>query len=218
MAAPTDGRGGIPSSGGTSDLKPKRYSDKRVFLLYVAFCIQLLSALFFLGDLWSEVLNLRSRSIPWVWQEYIQALASIGLVTGLLVSGAFLRSSLGRLKRMGRQIDIASGNFEAHLMEMFGRWNLSPSEQGVAILAIKGFSNLEISNLRGTTPATIKSQMNSVFRKAGLANRQQLIAFLVEDLLAGVSLEPPHRDGGGKPAERSSLALDGAHAESSALN
>jgi DNA-binding CsgD family transcriptional regulator len=182
----------------------------------VAFCIQLLSASFFLGELWSEVLNLRTTPIPWIWQEYIQALASIGLVTGLLVSGAFLRSSLRRLRNMGRQIDIAAGNFEAHLMEVFKRWNLSPSEQAVAVLAIKGFSNLEISNLRGTALATIKSQMNSIFRKAGLASRPQLIAFLVEDLLAGVSLEPPHRDAGGKAAGLSPRAPETRDAQAAA--
>ena len=35
--------------------------------------------------------------------------------------------------------------------------------------------------------STIKSQMNSIFRKAGFSSRQQLISFLVEELLAGVS-------------------------------
>ena len=90
---------------------------------------------------------------------------------------------------------------------------LSPSEKAVAVLAIKGFSNLEISNLRGTALATIKSQMNSVFRKAGLTNRQQLIAFLVEDLLAGVSLEPPRHDASRRPAEPSSAAVGTTQAQ-----
>ena len=157
----------------------------------------MLSALFFLGELWSEVLDLRSTPLPWAWQEYIQTLASIGLVTELLVSFAFLRSSLGRLRTMGRQIDVAAGNFEAHLIDVFRRWSLSASEQQVALLAIKGFSNLEIANLRGTTLATIKSQMNAIFRKAGLISRQQLIAYLVEDLLAGVSLGSTERAVGG---------------------
>jgi DNA-binding CsgD family transcriptional regulator len=166
-----------------------------VWLLYLALALQVLSALFFVGELWSEILNLRSEPIPWIWQEYIQTLASIGLLVGVLVSGLFLRLSLRRIDHMGRQIDVVAGNFQGHLLALFERWGFSPSEQAVAVFAMKGFSNNEIAVLRGTSSSTIKSQMNSIFRKAGFSNRQQLIAFLVEDLLAGVSVAgtPPER-------------------------
>ena len=53
------------------------------------------------------------------------------------------------------------------------------------IYAIKGFSNAEIGELRGTSAATVKSQMNAIYRKTGFSNRQQLIAFMVEELLHG---------------------------------
>ena len=163
---------------------------RRVWLLYLAFGLQVLSALFFVGDLWTEILGLRSEPIPWVWQEYIQTLASAGLVVGVMVSGVFLRLSLRRIHHMGRQIDVAAGNFQHHMLALFDRWGFSPSEQAVAVFAMKGFSNSEIAELRGTSMSTIKSQMNSIFRKAGFSSRQQLISFLVEDLLAGVSIAP----------------------------
>ena len=51
---------------------------------------------------------------------------------------------------------------------------------------MKGFSNAEVAELRGTTAATVKSQLNSIYRKSGCANRQQLISFLVEDMLSGL--------------------------------
>src|SRR5688572_21025161 len=172
-------------------LKHGKLKDRRILLLYVAFGFQMLSAVFFVGDLWSEVLNLRSWPLPWQLQEVIQILASVGLVTGVAVSGWFLRLSLRRMERMGQQIDAAAGNFQDHLRTLFEAWSLSPSEQAVAVFAMKGFSNGEIAELRGTSASTIKSQMNSVYRKAGFANRQQLISFLVEDLLAGVSAEMP---------------------------
>ena len=185
----------------------KLTGDRRVLLLYLAFGFQFLSALFFVGELWSEVFNLRSQPIPWQWQEYIQILASVGLITGVVVSGWFLRLSWRRMERMGRQIDVATGNFEQHMRDLFTAWNLSPSEQAVAVYAMKGFSNGEIADLRGTSASTIKSQMNSVYRKAGLSNRQQLISYLVEDLLAGVSTEQV-TDGG----ERSRQAVGAAPA------
>ena len=169
---------------------------RRVWLLYLAFGLQVLSALFFVGDLWTEILGLRSEPIPWVWQEYIQILASVGLVVGVIVGGVFLRLSLNRIHHMSRQIDVAAGNFQHHMLALFDRWGFSPSEQTVAVFAMKGFSNSEIAELRGTSMSTIKSQMNSIFRKTGFSGRQQLISFLVEDLLAGVSTaaeaaEPP---------------------------
>src|SRR5690606_18610029 len=115
---------------------------------------------------------------------YIQILASVGLIVGVVVSGSFLRQSLHRISRMGRQMDVVSGNFQTHLLALFEAWNFSPSEQAVAVYAMKGFSNNEIALLRGTSTATIKSQMNSIFRKSGLTSRQQLISYLVEELLA----------------------------------
>lgn len=171
------------------------FKKQGVWLLYLAFGLQVLSALFFVGELWTEILNLRSEPIPWLWQEYIQTLASIGLLVGVVVSGVFLRLSLRRIRHMGRQMDVVAGNFQHHMLALFDRWDFSPSEQAVAVFAMKVFSNNEIATLRGTSSSTVKSQMNSIFRKAGFANRQQLISFLVEDLLAGVAVAgaPPEQ-------------------------
>lgn len=156
--------------------------------LYFVCAIQLLSAIFFVGDLWTEVLGLRTQPIPWALQEYIQTFASVGLIIGAVVSIMFLRRSLARMETLNRQIDVASGNFQNHLMRFFGEWQFTPSEQSVAICAMKGFSNAEIAALRGTSASTVKSQMNAIYRKSELGNRQQLISFLVEELLAGVSI------------------------------
>ena len=38
---------------------------------------------------------------------------------------------------------------------------------------MKGFSNAEIADLRGTTAATVKSQMNAIYRKSNFTNRQR---------------------------------------------
>ena len=162
-----------------------------IVLLYSTFGIQILSALFFVGDLWTEVLGLRTFPIPYDWQEYIQVLASVGLVAGVVVSGVFIRQSLSRMAVMNRQIDVSNGQYQSHLMRYFGRWQLSPSEQAVAIYAMKGFSNAEIAEIRGTSASTIKSQMNAVFRKAEFQTRQQLIAFMVEEMLVGMELQAP---------------------------
>lgn len=180
-----------PPGGGEATRAPSRHRRGGIVLLHVALAFQTISALFFVGELWSEVLGLRTTPIPWAWQEYIEVLASLGLVTGAIVSGVFLRHALRRIGSMRRQIDAAAGNFRCHLSELFASWGLSPSEEAVAIYAMKGFSNAEIAALRGTSVSTIKSQANAVYRKTGFGNRRELISFLVEELLAGVAAEPP---------------------------
>ncbi|SIN90999.1 helix-turn-helix transcriptional regulator [Vannielia litorea] len=156
--------------------------------LYVALALQGLGALFFVGDLWSEVLGLRTAPIPYEWQEMIQLLASVGLVIGLFVSALYLRRSHRRVAELNRTVDVASGNFSQHLLHLFAQWDLSDSERSVAVYAMKGFSNGEIARLRGTSASTVKSQMNAVYRKSGLNSRGQLIACLVEELFEGVAM------------------------------
>ncbi len=151
--------------------------------------LQALGALFFILDLWSEVLQLRTTPIPYDYQEIIQILASVSLVIGLVTSIGYFRHSQRNLRSMRRQIDVASGNFRDHLDACFSNWNLSPSERDVCICAMKGFSNGEVADMRGTSAATVKTQMNAVYRKSGFSTRAQLISFLVEELLAGVAVD-----------------------------
>ena len=185
----------LRSSG--SEASPSRPRLGGVALVIIAaFTLQAVGTLFFIWELWSEILGIRRTPIPYAWQEVIQILASIGMVIGLLAGAAVLRHSFSRIAHLNRQVDVASGNYETHLRSFFASWNLSPSEQAVAIYAMKGFSNAEIAGLRATTPATVKSQMTAVYRKTGFTNRQQLIAFLVEELLVGI--DPVSKDGAAK--------------------
>jgi len=148
--------------------------------------LQAISAFFFLGELWTEVLGLRTTPIPYEYQEIIQILASFALVSGVITTFAFIRRTQRDMARMQRQIDVASGNYSEQLRALFEEWGLSLSEREVTTFVMKGFSNAEVAELRGTTAATVKSQLNSIYRKSGCANRQQLISFLVEDLLSGL--------------------------------
>ena len=156
-------------------------------LLYALFAIQGLSAAFFLGDLWSEVLGLRNTPLPYEYQEYIQILASIGLLTGFVTSTHLLARSFQDVTQLQRQVEVVSGNYQNHLEKLFCDWELSRSEREVTVYVMKGFSNAEVAEFRGTGTATVKTQLNAVYRKSGCTNRQQLISYLVEELLSGVA-------------------------------
>lgn len=109
--------------------------------------------------------------------------ATAGLVVGIALQIKVLIRLLRRQARMAQGLDVARGAL-AELMEGYFRdWALTPSEQDVAAFAIKGFSIAEIAGLRGSAEATVKTHLNAIYRKAGVAGRSQLVSVLVEDLL-----------------------------------
>ena len=57
---------------------------------------------------------------------------------------------------------------------------LSPSEQAVARALIAGSSNAEIAKLRHTSIKTVANQLYAMYRKLGVANREELVARLVD--------------------------------------
>ncbi len=73
-----------------------------------------------------------------------------------------------------------------------GRWGLTPAEQEIALLLLKGLSHKEIANVRSVSETTVRQQARSIYRKAGLGGRSDLAAFFLEDLLGprGATSEP----------------------------
>ena len=69
------------------------------------------------------------------------------------------------------------------IQAQFAAWRLTPSEQEVGLLLLKGFSHKEIARLRRTSEATVRQQAASLYQKAELDGRAALSAFFLEDLL-----------------------------------
>lgn len=65
----------------------------------------------------------------------------------------------------------------------FSDWGLSPSEQEVALLMLKGLSIKDISNARNTHEKTVRKQASAIYEKSGLSGRHELSAWFFEDLL-----------------------------------
>jgi DNA-binding CsgD family transcriptional regulator len=63
-------------------------------------------------------------------------------------------------------------------------WGLSPAEQEVSRLLLKGLSHKEIAQIRRVEETTVRQQAQATYRKAGLSGRNDLAAFFLEDLLA----------------------------------
>jgi len=74
----------------------------------------------------------------------------------------------------------------------FTEWALTAAERDVAFLAIKGYSIAEIAGLRQTAQGTAKAQAASVYRKADVSGRLQLISLFLDDLMNDALVTPPH--------------------------
>ncbi|MBL6931850.1 MAG: helix-turn-helix transcriptional regulator [Rhodospirillales bacterium] len=118
----------------------------------------------------------------------IETTAVTALGITLVVIGVDFLRLIRENSQFRSVVGIASGEFLYILGGKFNDWKLSSSEREIALLLIKGLSIQEIADIRVTRPGTIKSQCSAVYRKAEVKGRNELVAYFVEDLLAGDSL------------------------------
>ncbi len=97
-----------------------------------------------------------------------------------------LQKARGRLAQLDPQSKKLASQYRAVMQKQFDAWQLTASEQDVVIMLLKGLSFREIAELRDTREKTVRQQASSVYRKAGVASRNELAAWFFEDML-----EPP---------------------------
>jgi DNA-binding NarL/FixJ family response regulator len=152
-------------------------------------------ALLVAGELYHEEERLRL-------EDLLFEVLSLALLVGSTVASALLvmrmrvQEEESRLLRQDLQVLRVEGHrwraeMAAPLRELgegirrqLQAWDLTPAEQEVGLLLLKGFSHKEIARLRDTSEATVRQQAASTYRKAGLSGRAALSAFFLEDLLA----------------------------------
>lgn len=115
----------------------------------------------------------------------IELVANLGLIAAIAIEARLLLSLLRRQERSERALSAAQGAMAELMRAHFTLWRLTPAEADVAGFTIKGFSVAETAELRGSGEATVKSQLNAVYRKAGVSGRAQLVSIFVEELFAG---------------------------------
>lgn len=152
-------------------------------LIAVVFVIQALCAVFFISDILSSVLGLRSTPLSWRTRELLELGAALGLILGLGLGAVVLGRALRGRHVAEERLRRASGAFMDLLEERFTEWGLTPAERDVALFAIKGMSTAEIGVLRATSEGTVKAQTNAIYRKAGVTGRPQLLSLFIEDLM-----------------------------------
>lgn len=123
------------------------------------------------------VMALAAVGVIALWREFLTA---EGLAARLSVDLDAARAQAIRYRDDAR--DALRGLGEA-IDTQFERWQLTSAEREVGLLMLKGLSHREVAGIRETSEATVRQQALMVYRKSGLANRSELSAFFLEDLL-----------------------------------
>lgn len=113
----------------------------------------------------------------------LELLATFTLVLAVILEVHLLRGLLLRNAHLETQMAIAAGAFHDILHDHFAQWKLTPAEQDVALFTVKGLSITEIADLRGSAEGTIKSHLNAIYRKSGVAGKSALLSLFIEDLM-----------------------------------
>ncbi len=174
---------------GTKAKAPARTKGAAIVVLML---VQGFCAAFFLSDLIidffeepaSEILTLHFA---------LELLANFGLVAGVVFEGAYLVRLLRRQAHADRALSVASGALHDVMEGYFEEWRLTPAEADVATFTIKGSSIAEIARLRGSAEGTVKTHLNSIYRKAGVNGRGELVNLLIEEILGGSLLQAESR-------------------------
>jgi DNA-binding NarL/FixJ family response regulator len=145
--------------------------------------------------------NLQS-SEPFEWANFAMDLIEKALLVSAVVATAYVALEtrnmqrervdlLNDLSRVRNESDRWRAAARVHIdglgraiRDQFAAWKLSDSEADIALLMLKGLTQKEIAHLRGSEETTVRQQAMAVYRKSGLANRSELGAYFLEDLLA----------------------------------
>lgn len=160
----------------------------RSLILWGLFIIQALCCAYFLFDITMDWMRPTVFN-PLTDSDVIETIVTVVLFLSLGFTASELRRALSHQARLTEQLQIASGAFQAVIEAKFTDWTLTSAERDVALLAIKGYSIAEIADLRQTAQGTAKAQAASVYRKAEVSGRLQLISLFLDDLMNDALVE-----------------------------
>ncbi|RMH41098.1 MAG: LuxR family transcriptional regulator [Alphaproteobacteria bacterium] len=159
-------------------------TNAKIPLIGAVILLQAFAAVFFLNDVfWDVYLGPLGFHID--GHAAVEIMAAVVLAVAIVLEVRLLQALRAEGRRMARDLEIARGQLAKVIEGEFSRWRLSPAEREVAWLAIKGFPIAEIARIRGAREGTVKAQLNSLYRKAGVSGRTELVSGLVEGLLDG---------------------------------
>lgn len=163
-------------------------NNERWIIAAVLFVIALLTSVDIFNDYFEGVAT---------WHISIEAIVALIALVGIfyLMRGRFtLQRNLEQERRVSGELEAEAEKWKqvskkyvkglsVEIENQLDRWGLTEAEKEVSFLLLKGLSNKEIAEVRGTSTQTVRSQTNAIYTKSGLSGRSELSAFFLEDLL-----------------------------------
>jgi len=87
------------------------------------------------------------------------------------------------LEQSNTRIHNARKEYSQVIHQQFDDWQLSQSQQQIALLLLKGLSFNEIAAIRETKEKTVRQQASEIYKKANVAGRHAFSAWFFEDFL-----------------------------------
>ncbi|WP_370206174.1 helix-turn-helix transcriptional regulator [Pararhodobacter marinus] len=159
----------------------------RPAVVAVLIAVQSLCAAYFLVDVLHDVQA--GGHGPFEAFLLAESVATLALIAGIAFEIRVLFRLLERKAHLEHQVSLAARAFHDVVDARFLQWGLTAAERDVAHFTVKGLSISEIAALRQSATGTVKSQLNAIYRKAGVGNRGELLSLLIEDLVA-TGIEP----------------------------
>jgi DNA-binding NarL/FixJ family response regulator len=88
-----------------------------------------------------------------------------------------------QLAHITNEMRIARRAYSEVIHQQFDTWQLTGSEQQVAMLLLKGLSFKEISAVRNTKEKTVRQQASTIYAKSGVDGRHAFSAWFLEDFI-----------------------------------
>ena len=94
-----------------------------------------------------------------------------------------LKTTEHSLEQSNTRIHNARKEYSQVIHQQFDDWQLSQSQQQIALLLLKGLSFIEIAAIRETKEKTVRQQASEIYKKADVAGRHAFSAWFFEDFL-----------------------------------
>ena len=94
-----------------------------------------------------------------------------------------LSNSNDKFNNISDEMKNARREYSVVIHSQWLKWSLTPSEQEVAMLLLKGLSLKEISAIRNTKEKTVRQQASTIYSKANIEGRHELSAWFLEDFM-----------------------------------
>ena len=88
-----------------------------------------------------------------------------------------------KFRNISDEMRNARREYSTVIHSQFEQWSLTPSEQDVAMLLLKGLSFKEISAVRNTKEKTVRQQASVIYSKANVEGRHEFAAWFLEDFM-----------------------------------